>query len=92
MNMTQEVMVLGVTRYNFVNDNGEPVRGTTVHYYDLGGVSEENRYGVLPSKANLQLDAYESLTQHVYPTKAMATITVDLTKQKFKVTAFDFKK
>ncbi|MBC9722044.1 MAG: hypothetical protein H9W82_12285 [Lactobacillus sp.] len=90
MNFTQEVMVLGITRYNFTNDNNEEVKGTAVHYYDVAGTNEENRYGVLPSKANLPYESYDSLKGHVYPTRGLATVTLDLQRQKMKVTAFDF--
>ena len=92
MNLTQEVMVLGVSRYNFTNDDGEQVKGTTVHYYDVAGANEENRYGVLPSKANLSLDSFDAFKAHVFPTKAIATITIDMQRNKLKVTGFDFKK
>lgn len=90
MNIKQDVTVLGITRYNFTNDAGELVKGTTVHFYDNVGTNEENRYGVLPQKSNLPYDAYDGLKSHIYPTKATAIVTVDLVKQKMKVTGLEF--
>lgn len=92
MNLTQEVMVLGITRYNFTNDKNELVKGTTVHFYDIAAVSEENRYGVIPQKTNLEFEAYSELHENIFPVRAVANIKVDLSKQKMKVASFDFSK
>lgn len=90
MELKKEVIVLGISRYDFVNDEGQKVAGTTVHYYDIEGVNEDNKQGMIPAKANQPYEAFEVLKQHKFPIKANAVITIDLAKGKLKVGGFEF--
>lgn len=92
MNLTQEVIVLSVGRYDFNDDSGKNIKGTTVWYYDANGVNEVDKVGCQPTKASLPIEAFDVLRGQTFPAKATAEITVDLTKGKLKVTAFKFTK
>jgi hypothetical protein len=60
--MASVVMVIGVSRYNFKNDEtGEMISGTKVHYFDAEYSTEENLTGFVPQSANLPFDFYGSL-------------------------------
>lgn len=92
MNLTQEVVILSVSRYDFQDDNGKQVKGTTVWYFDKNGISEPDKVGCPPVKASLPVEAFDVLSRATFPANGIAQITVDLTKNKLKVTAFEFKK
>lgn len=92
MNLTEEVVVLSVSRYSFVSDEGQQMQGTTVWYHAVNPVSEDNRVGCVPTKANLPLEAFETMKAMKFPVPATANITVDLSRGKLKVSGFSFNK
>lgn len=53
-----EVLVLGVKRYSFKNDQNEQVEGTKVHYVDLKGEVPKDTIGTVPASTNLPYSAY----------------------------------
>ena len=92
MELKKKVIVLGVKRYDFLNDQGQPVKGTSVWYYDLEATNEENAVGVLPQKATLPYEAFEVEKHHAFPLEAEAVLKLDLAKGRIKVGGFLFNK
>lgn len=92
MNIQQEVIILGVSRYDFADQQtGEVRKGSTVWFYDTAGVKEENKVGLIPSKASLAYEEFENLKGLTFPVKAVANVGIDLSKGKLKVSGFTVK-
>lgn len=92
MNLTEEVVILSVSRYNFKSDDGQQMTGTTVWYHGVTPIFEDNRVGCVPSKANLPIEAFDTMRNLSFPVEATANITVDLSRGKLKVSGFVTKK
>lgn len=52
--MEETVLILGVSRYNFENDEKERVQGVTAHYIMGDAELSENRAGFQVAKASFQ--------------------------------------
>ena len=67
-NITQTVIVLSASTYDFKDDSGKALKGTTLHYVLASDLSphedpdpDRNFKGYRPVKATLPLDAYQKL-------------------------------
>lgn len=89
-----DVLILGISKYSFTDDSGRLVEGTTVHYVQTPGVSENAQRGLLPAKATLPIEAFDGTFNNVtFPVKAKAGITLNLSNKRnpIKVTGFHIK-
>lgn len=58
-----EVLVLGARAYNFVDDNGQAIKGIKVSYVDLEEKEEEAAArGYTPATVNADIDQWEALS------------------------------
>lgn len=89
MEIKQNVTLLSVSKYSFVNEQGQQLDGTTVWYYDDVPVNEENRVGFVPIKASLPSSIYDTLKGLNFPLPVIANVKLDLARGKFKVQSFE---
>ena len=87
---TLQVMILGVSRYDFTDANGKNLKGTTVHYCQLQHATETDKFGYFPSKANLPYSDFESFQGLKFPLSASASWSMDLSNKRnpIKITGF----
>lgn len=61
---TNQVIIFGASRYDFVSQRGDHIQGTKVHYVPaLDPEPSENIKGRIPSEANLPYDAYQQISK-----------------------------
>lgn len=79
----QNVLILGVSRYDFKDDRtGNDVRGTTVWYAPVDTLDEDHKVGLTPVKASLPYQVFDSFVGHEFPSLAKASISLDLSNRR----------
>jgi hypothetical protein len=87
---TLQVLILGVSRYNFEDKDGKKLTGTSVHYVQLSHSNENDKFGYFPAKANLSYDDFEVFRGLKFPLQADADWTLDMSNKRnpVKITGF----
>ena len=91
--MEQDIIVLGVKKYSFANqDTGEIVEGTNVYWIPKQTENDNNLLGFNPQKTNFQsLEKFETFKTYKFPAQAKAQINFSFVGNKPKITVTDFK-
>lgn len=59
-----EVVILAATRYSFVNQRGQEIKGTKIYYVETSQTEEtDNLKGAIPAEANLPYVAFDQISK-----------------------------
>lgn len=85
-----QVIVIGVSRYNFPDkQTGEIIAGTKVHYFEHKAVDEENTVGYIPQTANLPYASFDGFDTVPGVYNAELTMSLRGRKPSLMVTGFE---
>ena len=66
--MSKEVVkVLGITTYDFKNDQGQEVKGGAMHYMSDYNFNEPSKRGYFPIKETITVEMFEELKMNKFP-------------------------
>lgn len=65
--MKQKVLVLGLSAYDFKNENQQQMQGAHVYYVDDFAVNENSKRGSLPIKISANHDVFVSTAGKKFP-------------------------
>lgn len=88
---TLQVLILGVSRYDFVDQKtNKTLKGCNVHYVQLTHSNEEDKFGYFPTKATLNYNDFDAFRGLKFPLQADADWTVDMSNKRnpIKITGF----
>ena len=89
----QNVLVLGLSTYNFKNDSDELVSGTTVYFTSLANDgSKENLVGLKPGKGTLPESHFSMHSSEKFPAYCKMQFSMDFSTQKIKPSGFSYVK
>lgn len=88
--MEMTVIVLGVSRYSFQDDQNRNVAGTKVHYVPVDQNSEENVYGCIPQSATMSHEFFETMNKSHVPGLYKAKFTVQMSGRRPQLRVQDF--
>lgn len=89
MELKFPVVVLGVNPYDFVNDNGERLQGTSVHYFSKDKQTGSFK-GHKPEKTSIVAEDYSDMQGWEYPVLAECHYVINPNNRKnpMKITGF----
>lgn len=89
MELKFPVVVLGVNPYDFVNDNGERLQGTSVHYFSKDKQSGSFK-GHKPEKTSVEAADFNDMQVWEYPVLAECHYVINPNNRKnpMKITGF----
>jgi hypothetical protein len=89
--MKTQVIVLGMSRYSFVDrETGAKVEGTKVHYVERYFQNEEHSIGVIPQTATMDYEFFDSLKPEQIPGVYDAELMISLRGKKPVLRIMDF--
>lgn len=89
--MEQNVIVLGVSKYNFTQrDTGEIIQGTKVHYVNAAEQKEDNTLGKIPQTANMAYEIFSKFLDINYPSNFLMKMSIKMSGKSPKLIVEDF--
>ena len=89
--LKEKVLVLSLSVYDFKNDDGEIVKGTTVHYVGLkNDGSRDTLIGLKPAKSTLPFDNFQIHSKEVFPAFVDMDFNLDFSTGKIKPVSFNY--